>query len=231
MTYSKPMKRIVSLDAARAWSPNSFLIQVKCDGQFQTRSLPASAPVALVAGELMRPRSGQFLTLSHKRMLEQCGGEFFVAWDLLAMDGMDVSQQSTKTRWCSLLGLVPWFPGNWILVQHGSAGFVDWCFENGAEGVCAKAWDSPYGSMLACKRLSTHLCTVTQIGGSQSVGFAELIAGGFVDRGRIKLGGSKVDKVRVGSVLKVSSMGETDAGKLREPRLDNDSPDSWLHRF
>ncbi len=108
---------------------------------------------------------------------------------------------------------------------------IEQIMASGAEGVVAKPLDAPYGSMECYKALQIRKCAVLRIGPSQSV---EIIASGNdedVVTGFVKLGGGKVDKVRVGSLIKVESLGLTSNGKLREPRICTDTPDSWLVKY
>ena len=83
--------------------------------------------------------------------------------------------------------------------------------------------------MQVLKHLTTHICRVTATGASQSVQVADSVTG--EPRGAVACRGGKVDKLRIGSILKVEAMGLTADGKLREPRLCQDAPDSWLNSY
>lgn len=232
MNYAKPEKTIVTLELARAWPGELCCIQIKADGEFKTHELGAFRTSVLVAGEWVTRKSGGFLTAIQSAALDlhPCG--IFVAFDVLEWDGSDISFQATLDRWNLLVACSKCFPSNWLLIESLASGKdVEAAMQARAEGCVAKMWNAPYGSMFCVKKLQTHLCTVTGMGGSQSVGIAELVAGVLVDRGRVTLRGGKTDKVRVGSIIKVEGMGLTDTSKIREPRLCQDTPTSWLVKF
>lgn len=218
-TYPKPEKRLVSLETARQWSPADYLIQVKCDGEFQTRELGGGRCV--VAGEWMTARSERMLTGRHRELHAKNQAGFFVAFDLIEWRGDDVRHWPAGARWSSLQGLEMegYFLPNMCLVDcwYGPD-FVDRVLAGGGEGGVAKGWQDPYGPMLAVKQLREYQCIVTQIDHRLSVGIAERVGGVLLDRGRVTLG-MNCDKVRVGSIIRVVAMDVFDSGKLREPRV------------
>jgi len=75
------------------------------------------------------------------------------------------------------------------------------------------------------------LCRVCSIGGSQSVGIevVECQSGGNIHPAPcfVPLQGGKVDQVRVGTLIRVSGMGLTAAGKIREPKACRE----WLVKY
>jgi len=215
----KPKKIVVTREQARAWNTAEMLIQVKADGVFSERKVLWGDAVVLVLGEFVTCKSGGFLSPLHRRMLESFPCGFFVAFDVTYPD------LTTRERWNLLTTIEPFFPCDMVLVERLEAGEIP----PGAEGIVGKPWDAPYGDMFACKVLETRLCVVTSIGGSRAVGIAENVGGSLVDRGRVTLAGGKVERVRVGSVVKVDGMGLTEAGKIREPKVHND--DGWLVKF
>ena len=229
MTYQPPSKVLCPLEDALKWSPSLLLIQVKADGVFQTRSLTVGGQSFIIAGEFVTRKSGGFLAPSHEAALVQYPGGVFFAFDLLCIGEVDLKTMWLEARWEKLQSIAPHFPPGWFLIEHAARddkNFVERQWALGAEGVVAKPWDLPYGRMLACKRLQTYHCVVTSMGGTQSVGIAD--SNGLQDRGRVTLRGGKVDKVRVGSVIKVEAMGQTGSGKLREPRC---TEENWLIKF
>ena len=144
------------------------------------------------------------------------------------------------------------------LAAAGNGGeFLEAVWAAGGEGVCAFDLDSPWGQMWACKRLETFYCVVTKAGGgTQSVEISRIAGAKMEDgrwkmdgeslplqssilhppsslqsAGRVKLGGGKCDRVRVGSIVKIEGMGLTAAGMIREPRVCQDAPGSWLVKY
>jgi hypothetical protein len=117
--------------------------------------------------------------------------------------------------------------------------------EAGGEGICAHGWDAPFGAdFYAAKHLETFRCEITAfIEGTQSVetvisdkwpvmsqaeNSSPVTRHSSLARTRVPLRGNKIDRVRVGSIIKVEGMGLTPAGRIREPRVCQDTPDSWL---
>lgn len=117
------------------------------------------------------------------------------------------------------------------LPATGSGGeFLEAILANGGEGVVVKDWSSPWGApWIKIKRSRVYYCRVTEllpwVAGAE---ICDSITG--EKRGKIALRG-KFDSVRVGSVLKVEAYGLHASGLLREARLDNDSPGSWLNQY
>ena len=202
MTIIKPRKVTVPLATGLAWrGGGGFRFEEKMDGVFSTRQIGG----CLVAGELMK--SGEF-----------------IAFDCLAVNEQDIRTAPLRERLAVLDGLSISRPAT------GTGGeFLEAILARGGEGVCRKDLSAPYGEMIVCKRLVELLCVVTQIGTSQAVKIADATTG--ADRGKVCLFGGKVDRVRVGSVIKVVGMELTDNGKVREPRLCQDTPTSWLVKW
>lgn len=205
-----PRKTLVSLDEARQWSAADYLVQRKYDGELATRRVGN----AVLLGELVRAKSGAFLTAPDRARIDR-HGSFFAAFTILSIDGANVLEFSTAHRWRALGELVPSFPPDVVLAEivHN----VTWAMAGGAEGVCAHAWGDAWGSMLCHKAGGIWTCRVTRIGNTQSVGIADAETGAA--RGNVKLGGGKCDRVRVGSVIRVEGMGLTDKGLIRQPVL------------
>ena len=213
MTFPKPQKILVTPAKAALWKPSEFLMQEKVDGEFDTREIGG----AVIAGDLLRRKSGGFLTLRQADILDRAGGEAFFAFDLLAMDGTDIQDYSARRRWQLLQGGNFGYP----MVETCAGGTIP----AGCEGVVAKPWASPYGQMYAVKQLLAFTCRVSSTGGTQSVGIVDVVTG--QDRGRVTLSGGRCDKVRIGSLIRVCAMDLTQAGRLREPRVHDD----FLIRF
>ena len=125
--------------------------------------------------------------------------------------------------------------------------------EAGGEGICAHGWDAPFGAdFYAAKHLETFRCVVTGfVEGTQSVEISilnlnpnltlnppafeaskneiKIMSKSMIkSAGKVPLRGNKIDRVRVGSIIKVEGVGLTPAGRIREPRVCSDTPDSWL---
>jgi hypothetical protein len=124
----------------------------------------------------------------------------------------------------------------------------------GGEGVVRKRLNSPWGTVMeACKRREDFHCIVTGFNAGQSVQIARIVeiekliadshagnsALSTIDSnllstspcGNVSLLGGKCDRVREGSILKITGFGLTREGKIREPRPDADSPGSWLVKY
>lgn len=211
----KPRKTVVPLAEALAWrGGGGFIYQEKMDGCFATLEVRGQrSEVSLLAGERM------------------ANGDFW-AFDILTHSGQDVRRLPLRDRWRlltqdfghktqDLSGIVP----------TGNGGeFLEAVLARGGEGIVAKDLDAPYGEMFAAKRIWEGLCVVTGLGlGTHSVAIADATTG--QPRGRVTVPGFKIEKIRVGSILKVQGMNLTEAGKIREPRLCRDTPDSWLRQY
>jgi hypothetical protein len=99
---------------------------------------------------------------------------------------------------------------------------------SGFEGAVIKGLDSPFAcNWFKLKKSENFIVKVTALnGGKNSVQIADSVTG--KNRGSIPLRGGKVDKVRVGSILKVNAFGAHPSGLLREAKPDDDSENSWL---
>lgn len=114
----------------------------------------------------------------------------------------------------------------------GSGGeFLEAVLANGGEGVVAKPWNSAYNEgWIKAKRLQNFTVVVSEMSG-QFRSVAIMDAQTAEPRGHVVIPESKIAQVRVGSVLKVNGLELTKKGLIREPRLDSDSPESWLVKF
>lgn len=226
----KPAKRLCTLAQAQRWG-NGRLTR-KYDGRFAPLAivLPDGNRVTL-ATEIVRHKSGGFFTATDRAMLARqgagsndakpqvaAGGEFQVAFDVISTEPTD-RRAAILEEYRHAGGLV-------AEEVHDIAATM----AAGAEGVCWQSWDWPYGEILAYKAMWEGVCRVRQAaGGTQSVIVEDAATGQL--RGKVALRGGKCDAVRVGSLIKLTGMGLTDDGLIREPRPDNDTPKSWLVQF
>jgi hypothetical protein len=167
----------------------------------------------MLAGELMRD------------------GSYF-AFDCLARNGENMRPWPLRDRLRVLGELSPQMTANGILrpaVGNGGE-FLEAILANGGEGIVAKDLDAPYGDMLACKRIAECVCLVTGlVPDVQSVTISDPTTGDPM--GRVALRAGKLDKVKIGSLVKVVGMSLTERGLIREPRLCSDTPESWLVKW
>lgn len=213
MSYRKPMKAIVPWCEARAWRGQGWIWQEKMDGIFTT----IEAGGLLLAGERL------------------ADGRIF-AFDVLEVDGQDISCRPLRERREPFLGYFSRreksdrFNPSILAVSEGFGGeFVEAVMVAGGEGVVAKCMDDHYGPMLAYKRRADFLCVVSRLGMSQSVELCDAVTG--APRGRVALFGGKCERVRVGSILKITGQCLTPKGCIREPRPCDDAPNSWLVKY
>lgn len=214
----KPRKKIVPLQDFQKLSSREYLIQRKYDGEFATREIMFKGERFTLLGEKLRAKSSGLFDWKDKALLKRHYGSFFVAFSV------DLPGATNRDRWLKLSEIALSFTEDCYLADTVSD--ASFCMESGGEGVCAHAWDAPWGEMLCVKQLNTWLCKVTAIGFTQSVEIADAATG--EPRGNVKLGGGKCDRVRVGSVIKIEGMGLSDSGKIREPRPCADTETSWL---
>jgi len=197
----KPIKTIISRSELAALRGHIF--QEKLDGRFALREVGRS----LIAGE-------------------QMNGGRFIAFDCLTFEGQDIRNAPLESR----LDCLSRFDFPQPLTSADGQGLLSRVWESGGEGIVCKASGSPYGQMLAIKRTIELLCAVSQISDtSQAVKICDAKTG--EDRGNVALFGGKIERVRVGSIIKVVGLCLTSRGLIREPRLCQDSPDSWLKQF
>ena len=219
-----PRKTLVTRGQAGGWCARDFLIQRKYDGELARVKVGTThAAGAVVLAEFMRPKSGGFFTAADRAMHARFPLGWWAALTVEELHRENVLHESTAWRWGCLGKLASFFAPDMILAEVVAD--VDAAFASGAEGVCAHAWAAPWGEMLAVKQGGVWTCRVTSVGNTQSVGIADSETG--QDRGRVKLGGGKVDRVRVGSIIRVEGMGLTDAGKIRQSVACRE----WLVRY
>lgn len=202
MDYHKPIKTLITPDKLSTLR-GDYRYEEKLDGQFAIREMGRS----VIAGEQMR--DGRF-----------------IAFDCLVLDGQDIRRACLRDRLECL--------NRFSFPRPQSAQDASELFSRvigaGGEGIVCKDLSAPYGEMLACKRSIEIACSVIGFcGGSQSVVIVDAATGD--DRGKVALRGGKVDRVRIGSIIKVIGMNLTELGMIREPRICADSPESWLVKY
>lgn len=230
----------VPLEIARRWrGGGGWMYQEKCDGEFATLALGASCPGghrALMAGERMD--DGRF-----------------IAFDLVELDGGPIVNVSLMGRWRELVALSPLFPASVELVRTGSgAEFLEAVLAAGGEGVVAKDLSCPYGhGVFKAKRAQVYYAVITEKRADGRSGvrvgllpgpdaivpqpvscpdsassprrLQDLPDGGWLPARAV------FDRVRVGSVVKLTAFGQHASGLLREARFDKDTATSWLVKF
>lgn len=204
----KPYKVIVEMNVAHAWSDDGSIYQPKLDGMFTEQLLPDET---LVVGESVASR--------------------FTAFDILTFQKQDVSKSPLSSRLSLLREVCAKYDLNMIRCHTHGGNFLREVLLNGGEGIVRKDPAGTYWApMFAAKRLSQWQCVVTGfVPGSQVVTIADAIT--TENRGKVALFGGKCSQVRVGSVLKVEGMQLHKTGKIREPRICQDSATSWLVKF
>ena len=211
-----PRKTLVTLAEAREWSTSQFLIQRKLDGSLARREVAG----AVSLGELVTARSGAFLTPADRALIAK-HGSFFAAFTVESVHGEKMLTKSTRERWGILCSFAPYFPADVVLVE--SATVPDML--TGEEGYVAHKWSDGWGEMLCHKAEDIFTCRVTATGGTQAAQICDAATGQA--RGACKFGGGAIDRVRIGSVVRIAGMGLTDAGKIRQPTLCRE----WLVKF
>ena len=180
----------------------------------------------VLLGEKMRRKSGGFYTAADLAMFEKFPQGWFAAFTVETWGGGNMLIRSELDRQRILSSLT--LPAG-VIIAERVYNVAD-CMDSGAEGVVWRAWDAPWSAgMLCCKQLGIWPCRIIKTGGTQSVQIADAATGEL--RGNLKLGGGKVDRVRVGSIVKVEGLGLTNDGFIREPRPCKDTADSWLVKF
>lgn len=218
-----PVKTIVTAAEAASWRG---VVTRKMDGSFATATFKAPSGggrggiAADLQVEIMRKRSGGLYTKSDLDRFARFGVWYSIT-DILAIDGYKLRLEPTRRRWQELVKLTSLFRASdgLFLADFGFGGeFAEKCLADGGEGACWKDPDAPYGSMLAVKRGGIWVCRTGPAGPTQSVELFDADTG--ESRGRVKLGGGKIDQIKPsgGSLIRVEGTGLTDMGKIREPR-------------
>ena len=196
----------------------------KIDGELATATFRSGVQgqggveAVLACENMVSMRSGGFYTESDRLNFDRYGS-WLAVWDILSVNGVSVGNEPLRLRLAQLAALAPLFkPSDRLFMVETSQNpdFVAKCFDSGAEGVCAKDLDSGYGSMLAAKVGGVWTCRVSSVGATQSVGIVDAVTGQI--RGNVSLFGGKVDRVRVGSWIRIEGLGLTRDGKIREPK-------------
>lgn len=230
-SVAKPRKIVVPLAVGLAWDADpEYIYQEKMDGVFAKEEvrMQNAETGAVIVGERMP------------------SGKFF-AFDCLTYNDQDLRD---SPLWERLLYLDSVFNSSFFILpstfarvrtaEHGGQ-LLETVLTEGGEGVVRKPRAGKWGTpMEACKRLETFVCVVTGINAGQSARIARVISPESsvfspnlktVDCGSVSLFGGKIDRIRVGSILKIEGFGLTRAGSIREPRPCKDSPTSWLIQY
>lgn len=202
-----PRKTVVPLAVGLAWGNDGAVYQEKLDGEFATLELPDG----ILAGEKLRDK--------------------FIAWDCVGFHGRDVRGENALDRleMAAQLGR----RHGYSLVRESANGgeLLESVLAAGGEGIVRKLPHATYyDGMTACKRLQTWACRIVGFaGGTQSADIADAQSG--EKRGRVALRGGKIDRVRIGSIVKIEGLELHESGLIREPRPDKDSLNSWLVKY
>ena len=230
----KPRKSIIAREAmAGCIAGGGYVVQRKHDGEFCPVSVAHLGGRAVFLAEFMRrPISGHFYTAADRARFAAHPGGWWMAFRLASLNGHNWLQEanSDAARLAAAM-----FSGGPMADDHGRPVFWEAPISSGAEfaavmvagaeGVCAHPAGAAWGEMLAFEANGIYLCRVTGRADGQSVRIADAATG--QDRGKVALRGGKCDQVRAGSIIRVEAMGETDAGKLRQPVACSD----WLVQF
>ncbi|MDE2019832.1 MAG: hypothetical protein KGJ13_05820 [Patescibacteria group bacterium] len=202
----------------------AHLVTRKYDGQLAAIEIGNAVILAEFMGAQI---SGRHYTDEDREMFSRQETGWYAAITVAEFNSKDVLNESTSARWQLLHAVAMLFPPNVILPDIVPD--VDKCLAAGAEGVVAMAWNDPWGAMACVKLYWEGVVRVSLFnGGAQSVFIEDAETGSA--RGKINLH-SRCDRVRIGSLLKIRGLSLTDNGKVREPRLDDDSPTSWLVKY
>ena len=154
----------------------------------------------------------------------------FHVFDVVALDGAEVSRKPLSERLELLATLTPLFP-DWmrpVATSRNLAGLYASVVASGGEGVVVKKLSAGWGrEWHKAKRLVTHDLIVESLDAKKrSASCYQWRDGTMLDCGRVNLG-MAFDSVAVGSVIEVAAMARHASGKLREARfvrLRNDKP-------
>jgi len=218
----KPHIESVPLKIALAWSGANYLFEEKIDGRWTELAFQDS----LVIGET-------------------CGGKFW-PFDVVTHSGQDLRNAPLQARRLALDDVCAMAGNLWPRPRTGQGGeFLEAILASGGEGVVAKELGQPYGrGWFKAKRCQVFYCVVIGKAGDgrQAVTIAHVpfqdVKNYTLSRreklenaGKLALRGERFDAVRIGSILKVEAFGKHPSGLLREARLDQDAPDSWLVKY
>ena len=190
---TRPTIRPVTLADARAFCGSGYVAQEKMDGVFSVREWQGS----IIAGEQMRD------------------GSFF-AFDVAVVQGDDCRRCPFSDRLDALRSLASGFDTSMSVVAQGVGGeFLEAVLERGGEGVVFKHRDGFWGiGQHKAKRIETFdVRVVGLLSQAAEIEFENQAAG------KVGIGGSKIEGVKIGDVIEISAYSRTAAGKFREPRF------------
>lgn len=180
-------------------------------------TLPCDA--ALIDGEVMAARIEGSAFSSLQRALSEGGGLVFIAFDLLSLDGKDLTKLPQEERRDELALLLSGLPKDAALrmsehvIGHGPEVYQQAC-EGGAEGIISKRRDAPYrGSRtktwrkIKCSRRQEFVIGGFSPSDKPGRPFASLLIGSNEDgklryRGRVGTGFNEADFERLQKAMK-----------------------------
>lgn len=224
MNLPHPNKTIITREQMAALEPAVWQLQRKFDGELSTHTIKSNGTSIVILGELMKQKSGGMFTWFDITMFNRFK-TWFAAFTIIEIAGQNVLHLPTSERWRVLKNSLEDFEPGMLLAGsgHHPAGMVATCVADGAEGVVAHKWDSPWGNMLCCKQGWLGVCRVFGlVPGSQSVFIVD--AGTGQARGKLKVG---LKNVRVGSLIRVEALSVHESGALREAKLCT----NWLVEY
>ena len=204
MNVQHPTKVCVPLAIGLAWGNDGALYAEKLDGRFTVRNVPRG----VLVGETVHG--------------------VFTAFDCVELDGQDLRRRGYGERYAAARELCDVFAFFIVPIFANGGELLRTVLKRGGEGIVRKDPQSTYyDAMTACKRLETWRCRVTGFkSGTQTVQIADADSG--ESRGAVALRGGKVDRVQIGSIVKIEGLGLHASGLIRDPRPCCDTPDSWL---
>lgn len=234
-----PTKQLVSRDQFAALDPSHWLIQRKYDGDFHCLRLSArDNSVGTVLCEKMKPKSGGIFTAADRAMFQHFPDGFFVALTIESMCGQNLLHEPNAWRLELLRALHTKIAAERpdIILADTLVNFPPATFHQqlsiGSEGLVAHPCGGAWGPMLCYKRGEIFLVRVTKLWGGKSVEFHEtghsvMMRGqlhAIKDRvhpahGRVPVSAQVADQLKIGSVIRVEGLGQTDDHKIREPKL------------
>lgn len=213
MDIHKPPFESLAWRSGIAMPPRGMLWEQKIDGKFAT------------------------MTIANSLLVGERTPDYFWPFDCLQHDGQDIRALPLIERRRALDDAVSRrekMPFQDVKIRRpatGSGGeFLDAILANGGEGVVVKSWSGVWGdTWTKIKRSAVFYCVVTDLDGFNGSAWLADVATAE-KRGKVALHGRFQD-VKIGSVLKVEGYGLTARGMIREPRLDKDTPTSWLVKY
>lgn len=197
----KPRVDQIDLPTARRLHGADYLRQRKSDGRHETITIPGFEPLNC---ELMRDGSRR-------------------------VNDVFIPDLDTRERWAELQRIAQHLPPGFEIEKSDVD--LDDEIAAGGEGIVLKPWHQPFGiGWLKAKRSENFIVRVASFnGGTRSVFIED--AATREPRGKVALLGDRCERVREGSLLKLTGYGLTANGAIREPRPDADTATSWIVQY